>query len=130
MSSACSRHDEASATEQGRVDQAAKASSSWPGGAGRGRGGGRGPATTELLEDEGYVVLPAREVTDFGLPDIAGPELMSRLDATRPLRRVIYVSGRSEHDPQVQELLTRDNVTFLVKPIDFDELIDQIRKSG
>ena len=45
----------------------------------------------------------------------------------RPLRRVIYVSGRSKHDPEVQELVTQPNVSFLAKPIDIDELVTQIR---
>jgi len=104
-------------------------------------------STAELLEDEGFHVRAAKTgdeaqriyeeakgqvilVTDFGLPDIPGQELVERLAALFPVERVIYISGRSEDDPTVKEALARPEASFLQKPIDFDELARELRRTG
>jgi PAS domain S-box-containing protein len=102
-------------------------------------------ALEELLRDEGHTVLSAgngidaetiwREtrdpidvvVTDTVMPRMSGPELVSRLRASHPMVKVIFMSG---HTPETvlrhggAELGT----TFLQKPFEVDELLATVRR--
>jgi two-component system cell cycle sensor histidine kinase/response regulator CckA len=99
-----------------------------------------------LLELEGYHVMGAATgaqalalcnddakhvdlvLTDFGLPDTKGPALVEALrDAEPTLKGVIYISGRSVNDPEVEQALQQPDTHFVGKPIDFDALEQVVR---
>lgn len=98
-------------------------------------------AVSALLEDEGYQLLCAQNgtealnhadadfdllITDIGLPDIDGRELSARLGGRVP---VIYLSGLPRNHPDVACLDKLPGVTYLPKPVDFDELVRAIENS-
>jgi len=61
-------------------------------------------------------------ITDVGLPDISGAELVERIKGHAPQTRVIIISGRAADDPDLRHLAALDGVVFLQKPVDFDAL--------
>jgi DNA-binding response OmpR family regulator len=65
-------------------------------------------------------------VTDLGLPDVSGAELVRRIRESAPAVPVIVLSGRSVHDPDVAKLLGEPKIAFLQKPIDIDVLVRTI----
>ena len=65
-------------------------------------------------------------VTDLGLPDVSGAELVRRIRESAPAVPVIVLSGRSVHDPDVAKLLGEPKIAFLQKPIDIDVLVSTI----
>lgn len=101
-------------------------------------------ALEEILRDEGHTVLAAgngvdaekiwREtrdpidvvVTDTVMPRMGGPELVSRLRASHPRVKVIFMSG---HTPEtvLQHGGSDLGVTFLQKPFDVGDLIAIVR---
>jgi PAS domain S-box-containing protein len=101
-------------------------------------------AFRELLEDLGYDVLPAATggealaigranadaidvvLTDLGLPDMSGGELVAALDALTPDRAVLFMTGRSASDPDLRDLLRRPRSGFVQKPVDFDVVAETI----
>ncbi|WP_428264702.1 response regulator [Haliangium sp.] len=106
-------------------------------------------ASSELLAAEGYHVLATGSraealavyrdhleaggrvdvvLTDLGLPDGDGAELVERLRELASPTGVLYLSGRARSDESVRTLLTRDDVVFLEKPVDFDTLVAEIAR--
>jgi DNA-binding response OmpR family regulator len=101
-------------------------------------------AMCELLGEEGYEATGAATgaaalralrssahpfdlvVTDLGLPDLSGAELVQRIRESAPTVSVIVVSGKSVHDPDVVKLLGEPRIAFLQKPIDIDVLVSTI----
>ena len=101
-------------------------------------------ALEEILRDEGHTVLAAgngvdaekiwREtrdpidvvLTDTVMPRMGGPELVSRLRASHPRVKVIFMSG---HTPEtvLQHGGSDLGLTFLQKPFDVDDLIAIVR---
>jgi len=97
-------------------------------------------ATAELLGDTGYEVLTAATgaearacfaergdeigliITDLGLPDVDGAELVTQLRAEGPELPVVYATGSSLHDKRVQTALDVSTSHFVQKPIDFVHL--------
>ena len=102
-------------------------------------------ALEELLRDEGHTVLSAgngidaeriwREtrdpidvvVTDTVMPRMSGPELVSRLRASHPNVKVIFMSG---HTPEtvLQHGGADLGTTFLQKPFEVEELLARVRQ--
>jgi DNA-binding NtrC family response regulator len=102
-------------------------------------------ALEEILRDEGHTVLAAgngidaekiwretREpidvvVTDTVMPKMGGAELVSRLRASHPRVKVIFMSG---HTPEtvLQHAGPDLGATFLQKPFEVDALIGMIRE--
>jgi PAS domain S-box-containing protein len=105
-------------------------------------------ATSELLRDAGIDVVSAasgrealtvyREteesvdvlVADIGLPDMPIGKLLGALNLIRPIRRTVFVSGRSADDPCVLDLLGNKGTLFVPKPVDVDELARVIRSAS
>ncbi|HEX7668902.1 MAG TPA: response regulator [Polyangiaceae bacterium] len=101
-------------------------------------------AMCELLADEGYQVtgvatggaaleiLGSPEhrfdvlVTDLGLPDVGGAELVRMIRESVPAMSVVVLSGRSIHDSDVAKLLREPKIAFVQKPVDIDVLIGTI----
>lgn len=101
-------------------------------------------ALVELLGACGYRVLAApganealdilraeREpidalLSDIGLPDGKLHHLLQHLRSTRKDAAVLFISGRSEHDPLVRELLAAPNTAYLQKPVDIEALDSQV----
>lgn len=101
-------------------------------------------AISALLEDEGFELLCARTgaeaighadagfdvlITDIGLPDMDGRELAARLCGGGTEGPVIYLSGLPSNHPDVAGLDNLPGVTYLPKPVDFDDLLRAIRSS-
>ena len=102
-------------------------------------------ASEELLAGCGYRVLganTAREaldlfrsadgsvdavLTDIGLPDGKVTELVESVRLMRPEVPIVFVSGCSEHDPNVIRLLGYPNTSYVQKPVDIDSLERQVR---
>jgi CheY-like chemotaxis protein len=101
---------------------------------------------TASLERHGYRVLPAAGadealrvsssypdpidllVTDVVMPRMRGPELASRLVASRPRMKILYISGYS--DPGFDgRLTTPTGARYLQKPFAADALLQAIRET-
>jgi PAS domain S-box-containing protein len=99
---------------------------------------------TRILMNQGYVVLAAsnaeeafalvdREdgaidlvLTDVVMPDMGGPEMVSRLTARWPGLKVVYMSGYAEGDKLGANLLGSE-ISFLQKPFSAESLVLTVR---
>lgn len=102
-----------------------------------------------LLESRGYVVHAAaradkaldlftREqarwdmiVADVIMPGMSGPELVQRILPSRPDLAVLFISG-NVGDARVQELLSRNAISFLAKPFtirDFESRVAELLRA-
>ncbi|MGH7631584.1 MAG: response regulator [Gemmatimonadales bacterium] len=84
-----------------------------------------GVEALELLDR--YDVPFALVVTDVGLPDIPGPELMDRISARRPGLPVLYTSLRPPGDGSEPGAVGADQ-PLLEKPFTPDELLRRTRE--
>lgn len=84
-----------------------------------------GVEALELLDR--YDVPFALVVTDVGLPDIPGPELMDRISARRPGLPVLYTSMRPPGDGAGSGAVGADQ-PLLEKPFTPDELLRRTRE--
>jgi two-component system cell cycle sensor histidine kinase/response regulator CckA len=66
-------------------------------------------------------------VTDVVMPGMPGPELVARLEATRPELRVLYVSGYTEH-AALHAGVSERSVSFLAKPFGVEALTRRVRE--
>ncbi len=98
----------------------------------------------EILEGEGYRVLPAQDgvdavelftkhrheiglvICDLGLPRLGGREVHLRMKETKPGVRVIVASGYLEPGMR-SEMLKAGVIDTIQKPYDFRELIQKIQ---
>jgi PAS domain S-box-containing protein len=98
----------------------------------------------KTLELHGYTVLDAGNgtealklsqtcegpihlaLTDVIMPEMGGQELATRLSATRPELKVLYMSGYA--DQTIQQEILGPNVAFLEKPATEETLIRQVRE--
>lgn len=102
-------------------------------------------AARRLLQGAGYTVLDAHDgehalrvaaeyegpihllITDMVMPRLGGLELASRLQATRPELKVLYVSGYSDGASLGQGTLA-PGTAFVAKPFTLDELTRAVRQ--
>jgi len=100
--------------------------------------------TMRILEQQGYSVLAASHpdealrcsaqhdgpihllVTDVVMPEMGGRELASRLTASRPETRVLYVSGYTD-DAIMQHGILDEDLAFLQKPFTLTTLSSKVR---
>ena len=100
--------------------------------------------TSEILSEEGHDVtavatgtealnaLGSAErsydlvITDLGLPDMSGLELVRRLREALPTMGIIALSGRSTDESDVSSLLEGSRMAFVRKPLDIDLLVETI----
>lgn len=72
------------------------------------------------------MIQPDLILMDLALPDIDGPELVSRLKMFMPQTPVLVIGELSQQTVRAQELL-RTSDGFLTKPIQIDELMPRIQ---
>jgi CheY-like chemotaxis protein len=100
--------------------------------------------TCEILKRHGYTVVEARHgadaldiaqryhgpiqllLTDVVMPEMGGPELVSRLAPIRPEMRIVYMSGYTADAIDHQGMLGK-GIEFLPKPIGLDTLVRKVR---
>ena len=100
--------------------------------------------TTRILQRSGYkvtcadtpgaalAVVAAGEpfdllITDVVMPEMHGPELVTRVRAQRPKLRILYMSGYTNHPIFAQRAPLRD-AHFVQKPYQASELADTVRR--
>jgi signal transduction histidine kinase len=99
----------------------------------------------ELLEDEGYRVLPAGDgrsalelaakeqpeviLTDIGLPGMDGFTLARWIRAALPGARLVAMSGYSRAE-DLEHARDAGFDGYVVKPVEFPALLDQIRRAA
>jgi PAS domain S-box-containing protein len=101
--------------------------------------------TCEILKRHGYTVVEAQHgadaldiarryhgeihllLTDVVMPEMSGPELVSRLAPVRPQMRIIYMSGYTADAIDHQGMLD-EGIEFLPKPIGLDTLVRKLRE--
>jgi len=100
---------------------------------------------TEVLEESGYRVLAAKDgpealrvsqahagviqlaLSDMVMPGMSGRELIEGLLVTRPLTRVLYMSGYTD-DAVVRRGLFDGEAAFIQKPFSPDALLAKVRE--
>jgi CheY-like chemotaxis protein len=100
--------------------------------------------TMRILEQQGYSVLAASHpdealrysaqydgpihllVTDVVMPEMGGRELASRLTASRPETKVLYVSGYTD-DAIMRHGILDEDLAFLQKPFTLTTLSSKVR---
>jgi len=98
-----------------------------------------------ILEREGYEVLVASNgqdaldisgqheglihlvVTDVVMPGMSGPQLVEHLSGTRPVEKVLYMSGYTDN-AIVHRATQNANVSFIQKPFSPDVVLRKIRE--
>ncbi len=111
-------------------------------------------AGSELLEELGYDVIAVANggaaigtcrdqrdaidviVTDVGLPDFSGADVARRVRSFLPGVGIVLLSGSSEDDTGVADLLQEPNTAFVQKPIEIarltraiDDLLEGTRRA-
>ncbi len=101
--------------------------------------------TCEILKRQGYTVVEARHgadaldiarryhgpihllLTDVVMPEMSGPELVSRLGPIRPQMKIVYMSGYTADAIDHQGMLDH-GIEFLPKPVGVDTLVRKVRE--
>jgi YesN/AraC family two-component response regulator len=65
-------------------------------------------------------------LTDVVMPEMGGPELVSRLAPIRPRMKIVYVSGYTADAIDHQGMLA-GGIEFLSKPVGLDTLVRKVR---
>jgi FixJ family two-component response regulator len=60
------------------------------------------------------------------MPEMGGPELVSRLAPIRPRMKIVYVSGYTADAIDHQGML-EEGIEFLSKPVGLDTLVRKVR---
>lgn len=75
--------------------------------------------------------MPALIMLDIKLPKLSGFEVLRRLRADpRYARTPIVVLTSSRQDPDIEEAYENGATSYIVKPIDFEQLTTVIRQIG
>jgi two-component system, cell cycle sensor histidine kinase and response regulator CckA len=100
--------------------------------------------TVHVLKSRGYTVLAAEDaartlalaqhydrsidllLTDVVMPDLTGPDLVSKIRQFRPELKVLYMSGYSKNAMVEQGVLGKDS-TLIVKPFSTGALLSKMR---
>lgn len=98
---------------------------------------------SQVLVSSGYIVLEATNgmvaleiarrhhggiaavVTDIGMPQMGGIELVKQLEFVCPEARIVYMSGFSEDIALVNEYV-RGGALFLLKPFELREFVKKL----
>lgn len=100
--------------------------------------------TREILESEGYRVLPARDgvealsiagqekdiqllITDVTMPNMSGADLCSRLAKDRPGLKVLFMSGFADYDVSAGNP-AGSGTSFLQKPFRRGQLLESVKR--
>ena len=101
--------------------------------------------TCEILKRQGYTVVEARHgadaldiarryhgpihllLTDVVMPEMSGPELVSRLGPIRPQMKIVYMSGYTADAIDHQGMLD-EGIEFLPKPVGVETLVRKVRE--
>jgi response regulator of citrate/malate metabolism len=59
---------------------------------------------------------------DYGLPDMTGTEIMTKLLNTKPETKIIVVTAESQTDEKIKDVLRNGAYLFIQKPIRFENL--------
>jgi two-component system, cell cycle sensor histidine kinase and response regulator CckA len=99
----------------------------------------------EILKRHGYTVVEARHgadaldigrryhgpihllLTDVVMPEMSGPELVSRIAPIRPQMKIIYMSGYPADAIDHQGMIDQ-GIEFLPKPIGVETLVRTLRE--
>jgi FixJ family two-component response regulator len=65
-------------------------------------------------------------LTDVVMPEMGGPELVSRLAPLRPRMKIVYVSGYTADAIDHQGMLN-EGIEFLSKPVGLETLVRKVR---
>jgi FixJ family two-component response regulator len=61
------------------------------------------------------------------MPEMSGPELVSRLGPSRPQMKIVYMSGYTADAIDHQGMLD-EGIEFLPKPVGVDTLVQKVRE--
>lgn len=105
-------------------------------------------ASREILEEEGYQVTEAASaeaalvawrkqegrfdlvLTDVGLPDMSGLELVGQLRGERPDLAVVLVSGwLSDDEAEVKALRDTPRTALLEKPVELARIVEEVERA-
>jgi len=84
-----------------------------------------GSAAVPAIENR----MPDAVVLDIGLPDISGLEVYTRIADRWPQLPVVFSSGHA-NPAHLEEYLRKPNVSILVKPYEFDALLQVLGEVG
>ena len=77
-------------------------------------------------------ILPARVVfLDLKLPKISGLDVLREIKSNPDTRRIpVVVVSSSKEDPDIQKAYELGANSYVVKPVNFDDFINAISKTG
>jgi two-component system cell cycle sensor histidine kinase/response regulator CckA len=75
-----------------------------------------------MIEDG---VLPDLLIADLDMPELSGEAMVSRIHATRPDQKVLYVTGNADRLLDARSLLS-DGEAFLDKPFTANGLLEAV----
>ena len=97
-----------------------------------------------LLECEGFAVrlaatgaealhhvrqeLPDAVILDIGLPDMDGQTVFAGIASLHPKLPIVFSTGHTDRS-QLEELIARPNVGYLLKPYDADALMEELTRT-
>jgi len=84
-----------------------------------------GPDALKLLEDQEFDVA----ILDVRMPGMDGMELLRAIRARHPLTEVIMLTGHASLETGMQGM-NLGAYDYVLKPADFDELLDKVRRAA
>lgn len=70
---------------------------------------------------------PQVVILDLALPDMPGREVFAAIERLAPRLPIVFATGHMERDP-LEAMTTRPDVTYLLKPFEFDALTAAMRR--
>jgi len=84
-----------------------------------------GAAALELIKGGGYDVA----LVDYNLPDITGIELIKKIRGVSDEVQILMMTGHASLNTAI-DAIKESVYSFLVKPVDFKDLLNAIKKAG